>query len=62
MNKYHYSTWTAAEDKLLTEIMQTGMKERVRILVLFNRAEKRLGRTAKSCQNRWYEIRAREAV
>jgi hypothetical protein len=60
--KYHFSTWTGSEDKQLTEIMENGIKERVKILVLFNRAAKNLGRTAKSCQNRWYEIRAREAV
>lgn len=60
--KYHFSAWTGTEDKLLTEIMENGIRERVKILVLFNRAAKNLGRTAKSCQNRWYEIRAREAV
>jgi hypothetical protein len=62
MNKYHFSTWTGQEDLLLAEIMENGIKDRVKILVLFNRAATRLGRTAKSCQNRWYEIKAREAV
>lgn len=60
--KYHFSTWTGQEDLMLAEIMESGIKERVKILVLFNRASRELGRTAKSCQNRWYEIRAREAV
>lgn len=60
--KYHFHSWTGSEDKKLTEIMESGIKERVKILILFNRAAKELGRTAKSCQNRWYEIKAREAV
>lgn len=60
--KYHFSTWTGSEDKQLAEIMENGIRDRVKILVLFNRAAKELGRTSKSCQNRWYEIRAREAV
>lgn len=56
MAKYYYHGWTSAEDKLLTEIMTS--KERKKVLELFNEAAAKLQRTAKSCQNRWYEIRS----
>jgi hypothetical protein len=62
MSKYHFCAWTGSEDQKLTEIMESGVRDREKILVLFNVAAKELGRTAKSCQNRWYEIKAREAV
>mgnify|MGYP001294649189 CR=1 FL=1 len=62
MTKFYYHTWTSDEDRKLTEIMNTGIAEREKTLTLFNKAAAVLGRTAKSCQNRWYEIKAREAV
>jgi hypothetical protein len=55
MTKFYYHSWTLAEDKLLTEIMTNG--ERKKVLERFNEAADKLQRTAKSCQNRWYEIR-----
>lgn len=58
MPRYYYCTWTEEEDRILTEIMQNGLKERKKVLELFNDAAIRLERTAKSCQNRWYEIKA----
>lgn len=62
MNRYHYCAWTDEEDSRLTEIMIRGMNERKRVRILFHEAAAKIGRSAKSCENRWYEIRAREAV
>lgn len=62
MTQFYYHTWTAEEDRKLNEIMTKGMYERKKTLALFVEAGLTLGRTAKSCQNRWYEIKAREAV
>ena len=58
MTKYYYYEWTAAEDKILTDIMTNG--ERKKVLERFNEASEKLQRTAKSCQNRWYEIRSKD--
>ncbi|NJJ38568.1 hypothetical protein HCB82_05175 [Paenibacillus sp. 7028] len=58
MAKFYYHAWTSEEDKLLTEIMVNGVVERKKVLDLFNEASDRLQRTAKSCQNRWYELRS----
>lgn len=55
MTKFYYHEWTGAEDKLLTEIMTAPNRKKV--LERFNEAAAKLQRTAKSCQNRWYEIR-----
>lgn len=62
MTQYYYHSWTDDEDRNLHEIMTRGMLERKKTLALFVEAGLALGRTAKSCQNRWYEIKAREAV
>ena len=58
MAKFYYHNWTEAEDKFLTEIMTDG--ERKKVLARFNEAAEKLQRTAKSCQNRWYEIREQQ--
>ena len=55
MTKLYYHGWTLADDQLLTEIMTSP--ERKKVLDRFKEAAERLQRTAKSCQNRWYEIR-----
>ena len=55
MAKYYYHGWTSAEDKLLTDVMTNSGRKKV--LELFKEAAEKLQRTAKSCQNRWYEIR-----
>ena len=55
MPKLYYHTWTLADDIKLTEIMTTS--ERKKVHELFKEAAEKLQRTAKSCQNRWYEIR-----
>jgi hypothetical protein len=57
MTKFYYHTWTSSEDALLTKIMTEGEQNRIKVLALFNEAAEALQRTAKSCQNRWYEIR-----
>jgi hypothetical protein len=57
MTKFYYHTWTSSEDALLTKIMTEGEQNRKKVLALFNEASEKLQRTAKSCQNRWYEIR-----
>lgn len=57
---YHYHEWTDAEDKQLAEIMTAPTRKKV--LDRFNEAADKLQRTAKSCQNRWYEIKARDKV
>lgn len=62
MTRFYYHGWTGAEDQQLAEIMQNGERDRKKVLELFNEAAATLQRTPKSCQNRWYEIRAREAV
>ncbi len=62
MTQFYYHVWTDFEDRQLTEIMMKGAADRKKTLKLFNEAAAALGRTAKSCQNRWYEIKAREAV
>ncbi|MFD0673948.1 SANT/Myb-like DNA-binding domain-containing protein [Cohnella sp. GCM10027633] len=62
MTRFYYHSWTSDEDRQLTEIMTKGMNDRKKTLALFIEAGASLGRTAKSCQNRWYEIKAREAV
>jgi hypothetical protein len=58
MAKYYYHGWTSAEDALLTDIMTNSGRKKV--LELFQEAAEILQRTAKSCQNRWYEIRERQ--
>lgn len=55
MTKFYYHGWTLVEDKLLTDIMTAP--DRKKVLERFNEAAEKLQRTAKSCQNRWYEIR-----
>lgn len=62
MTRYYYHAWTDEEDRKLVNLMTSGLNARKKTLALFNEAAEALGRTAKSCQNRWYEIRAREAV
>lgn len=62
MPKFYYHNWTADEDKLLTEIMTSGGRERKKVFTLFNEAAEKLQRTSKSCQNRWYEIREHQKV
>ena len=60
MPKLYYHTWTLSDDKRLTEIMTTS--ERKKVHELFKEAAEKLQRTAKSCQNRWYEIREEKAA
>lgn len=60
MPKLYYHTWTLADDSKLTEIMTTS--ERKKVHELFKEAAEKLQRTAKSCQNRWYEIREEKAA
>lgn len=62
MTKFYYHNWTHDEDKLLTEIMTTGERDRKKVLALFREAAEKLQRTSKSCQNRWYEIREQQKV
>lgn len=57
MTKFYYHDWTQDEDRQLTDIMTTGRNDRKKVLALFKEAADKLQRTAKSCQNRWYEIR-----
>lgn len=52
---FYYHGWTDDEDRQLTEIMTS--RDRKKVLERFNEAADKLQRTAKSCQNRWYEIR-----
>jgi hypothetical protein len=56
MPRFYYHSWTSNEDSLLTEIMTKDNRKKV--LDRFNEAAEALDRTAKSCQNRWYELRA----
>lgn len=58
--KFYYHEWTSAEDEQLTEIMNNGVRDRKKVLALFCEASVKLQRTSKSCQNRWYQIRAAE--
>ena len=58
MPRFYYCAWTPEEDCILTEIMQNGLRERKKVLQLFIEAAERLERTPKSCQNRWYELKA----
>lgn len=60
MTKFYYYEWTQDEDNKLREIMTTGGRKKV--LALFKEAAEKLQRTAKSCQNRWYEIREEKAA
>lgn len=60
MTKFYYHTWTGDEDRILTEVMTIGYNERKKTLELFREAAAKLERTAKSCQNRWYEIRSKQ--
>lgn len=62
MTKYYYHDWTPDEDKQLTHIMINGRRERKKVLALFKEAAKKLQRTAKSCENRWYAIREEQTA
>jgi hypothetical protein len=62
MPKYYYHGWTPEEDRKLTEIMENGLKQRKKVRELFKEAAEKLGRTAYSCQNRWYDFRDNKAV
>jgi hypothetical protein len=55
MVRFYYHEWTDTEDRTLADIMTSA--ERKKVLERFNEAAEKLQRTAKSCQNRWYEIR-----
>ncbi|OUS73005.1 hypothetical protein B1748_23645 [Paenibacillus sp. MY03] len=55
MAKMYYHEWTSTDDQILTQIMTAP--DRKKVLERFKEAGERLQRTAKSCQNRWYEIR-----
>jgi hypothetical protein len=57
MKKYYINGWTDQEELTLVEIMMEGMKEGVSVHELFYKAESVLGRSNKSCMNRWYSIR-----
>lgn len=58
MTIHYYHGWTTEDDRKLTEIMTSN--ERKKVLERFNEAADKLQRTAKSCQNRWYEIRSKQ--
>lgn len=55
MPRFYYHEWTETEERTLAAIMMSA--ERKKVLERFNEAADKLQRTAKSCQNRWYEIR-----
>ena len=62
MPKYYYHGWTAHEEQKLTEIMLACIAKRMKTREMFKVAADQLKRSPYSCQNRWYEIKAREAV
>ena len=62
MSKYHYCAWTSEEDRKLIHVMNEGIDNREKVRPLFHKAAALVGRTAKACENRWYELKARAAV
>lgn len=57
MVKYYYHSWTEEEEKILTEIMVNGRKNRKKMDELFKEAAEKLSRTESSCANYWYKLR-----
>lgn len=57
MSKYYINGWTDAEERKLIEIMIAGMKSGNGVHELFSKVEEEIGRSSKSCMNRWYSIR-----
>lgn len=57
MSKYYINGWTDTEERKLIEIMINGMNGDMGVHELFYEAEKQIGRSSKSCMNRWYTIR-----
>lgn len=62
MAKFYYHGWLPDEEKRLNDIMTSGIKERKKMRFLFEEAACELGRTAYSCQNRWYDLQARKSA
>lgn len=55
MPKYYYHGWTRDEERILSEIMLNGGREKVGELLL--KASIKLERSVTACQNRWQAIR-----
>lgn len=59
MVEFFYHSWTPEEERELSEIMASGLKNRKKLDELLREASTRLNRTKYSCQNRWYDIKNR---
>lgn len=57
MKRFYVNGWTDAEEKKLVEIMMDGQRNGKGVHELFDDAEREIGRSGKSCMNRWYSIR-----
>lgn len=55
MPKYYYHGWTKDEERILSEIMNNGGREKVGVLL--HKASIKLERSVIACQNRWQSIR-----
>lgn len=57
MKRYYINGWTDTEERELVRIMLDGMRNGRGVQELFDVAETQIGRSRKSCMNRWYSIR-----
>lgn len=57
MKNYYVNGWTDSQERRLAEIMTTGLRRGERVNDLLRLAGKEIGRSHKSCMNRWYDIR-----
>lgn len=57
MKRYYINGWTDQEERQLIDLMLQGMNEGKGVHELFHEASQLIGRSDKSCMNRWYSIR-----
>lgn len=58
MPTYYYHGWTSDEERILSEIMLNGGREKVGVLL--RKASIKLERSVIACQNRWQAIRPKQ--
>lgn len=54
MARYYYHGWTEEEERILSDVIMSGLRNREKIDNLIVEAAEKIGRTVSSCSNRWY--------
>lgn len=56
MARYYYHEWTNEEEATLTQLVESGRKQRKKIDEIFGEAAEKLERTKASVRNHWYKV------